>query len=61
VLGSRRAIVVDDHVVAKHPLDRVPAAHRTGAAGEGGIREQDADTGEIAAVDELSVGSISDG
>jgi len=56
VLGPWRAVVVDDQAVPEHLLDGVSAAHRTGDARKGGVREQVADPCEIAAVHEFGIG-----
>jgi len=40
VFGPWSAVVIDDHVVAEHCLDRLSARHRPGAAREGGVRKE---------------------
>ena len=56
MLAAWRAVVVDDHHVAEHFLDRGLAGDSTSAAGEGGIGEQGAEAGAVAVVDESGVG-----
>src|SRR6185312_17430493 len=56
VLGARRAVLVEDHVLPEQLLDGIAATYRSSATRKCRLRQQNAEGGEIPLVHELGIG-----